>query len=153
MDFTNHLQGEECITETKNDEPDGTDIGNLIMHYTMHFIFMSWEKIKKENNQMWICYNHDVPYSEWPHQPYFPQPNNLKMFPTFESCLGVRFCISGYKTRFLESVLCLQQETFIINNSGHHQSPCSLFVFFAQFLQVWSYVVDLYFWPLDGVQL
>lgn len=37
MDFSNHLQAGECVTESKNDGLDGRDMGNLRKHYRTHF--------------------------------------------------------------------------------------------------------------------
>lgn len=45
MDFSNHLQGGECVTESKSDGVDGKDIGNLLMHYQTHF-FHGGDKLK-----------------------------------------------------------------------------------------------------------
>lgn len=37
MDFSNHLQGGECVTENTSDGLDGWDLGNLLTLYLTHF--------------------------------------------------------------------------------------------------------------------
>lgn len=36
MDFSNHLQGGECVTENTSDGLDGWDSGNLLTRYLTH---------------------------------------------------------------------------------------------------------------------
>lgn len=66
MDFTNHPQGGECITETKSDELDGIDIGNVIMHRRMRSIFYVLTKRKKGSNLLDIKFEFFVTITMFP---------------------------------------------------------------------------------------
>lgn len=58
MDFGNHLQEGECVTESMSDGLDEKDIGNLLIHYQTHFSMvvtsLKNRRVKVEGNMVVI---------------------------------------------------------------------------------------------------
>lgn len=118
MVFTNHPQGWlECVTETKSDELDGRDIGNLIMQ--MYSIFMCWESKNKQ-----VDMKHG--FVTIPNSP--PQNDHTKQPKKGSCCLALRFAFADTQ-QLLWSAFCVcsRKRPWLIIH-GIHNLHVSCFV-------------------------